>query len=363
MDFPWKAPFPVRNPVMQDIPQPLLSAVQRNCHISDAQHAGNYTLCIYLLKMREYFRWEQGYTFRQNLPEGEVGDWLKQRELFWESIEDEPFAELPLGGASFDPFDNEAVNAALKPYGLVYSGGLGNQCVPHFFLGKLGHHERQSDFTVMVSEDEYARDLTAPPAMALDGTIFIRRESLRRLIWERVEEWRWNKLENAMARAIRSFDFDGDIDAALDAMTDTVIESVLLHEKGEVLAGKRLGPDWAPMIASLPRSRVEFMLRAVRDLLADSLTTLPQLLASDNDAALHFYFANLTGMQKHLFPALLEGYENWVARGDRNAIESLLSRSEGHWGELAEAALEIFRRHPDDFTERVQAVIENRRFE
>jgi hypothetical protein len=31
---------------MQEHLQPLLSAVQRNCHISDARHAGDYTLCV-----------------------------------------------------------------------------------------------------------------------------------------------------------------------------------------------------------------------------------------------------------------------------------------------------------------------------
>ena len=346
---------------MQPALQPLLSAVQRNCHISDARHAGNYTLCIYLLKMREYFRWEQGYSFRQSLPEGEVGDWLKQRELFWESIEDESFAELPLGGKSIDPFDSEAVNSTVNPHGLVYSAGLGNQGVPHFFLGSLRHHETQPDFTVLVSEDEYARDLTAPPAMALDGTIYVRRQSLRRMIWERVEEWRWHRLDNAMSRAIRGFDFDQDIDAALDGMTDAVVDSVLLHEKGEVLAGKRLGPDWARMLSGLTRSRTEFMLRAVRDLLADALTTLPALLESGNQAALHFYFANLGGMQKHLFPALVEAYETWAGGGSPAAIESLLARGEEHWGQLAGEALEVYRQHPDDFSERVQDLIENRR--
>ncbi len=343
---------------MHDKLQPLLSAVQRNCNISDAIYAGDYSLCVYLLKMREYFRWEKGYAFGDKLSEGEVGDWLKQRELFWQTIEDESFTDLPIDGERFDPFDNEAVNAALNPYGLVYSGGLGNQCTPHFFLGKLGQQETQSEFTVLVSEDEYARDLTAPPAMALDDTIFIRRESLRRMIWEKIEEWQWNKLENTMSRAIRNFDFDNDTDAALDAMTDMVLESVLLHEKGEVAAGKRLGPEWEQMLASLPRSKTEFMLRAVRDHLADSLTTLPHLVSDANDAAIHFYFANLANMHKHLFPALMQAYETWLIRGRREAIEELVPASEAHWDAMANRALELYRKDPDDFAAPLQALFE-----
>ena len=32
----------------------LVNTVQKNCHISDARHAGDFTLCIFLLKMMEH---------------------------------------------------------------------------------------------------------------------------------------------------------------------------------------------------------------------------------------------------------------------------------------------------------------------
>lgn len=344
---------------MHDELQPLLSAVQRNCHISDARYAGDYTLCIYLLKMREYFRWEKGYAFGENLPESDLGEWLRQREGYWQEIEDEAFAELPIGGDYYDPFDNAAVNAALNPHGLVYSGGFGSYCTPHFFLGRLEHHETRPDFTVLVSENEYARDLTAPPAMALDGTIYVRRESLRRMIWEKIEEWRWNRLENAMARALRGFDIEADVDTALDAMTDMLAESVLLHEKGEVLAGQILGPEWEEMLSSLPRSKAEIMLRAVRDHLADSLTTLPGLLHAEADAPLHFYFANLAAMRKELFPALMRAYDAFVADGRREAIADLLPSSLGHWKALAARALEAHRAATGDGAGQLRDLIES----
>ncbi len=37
----------------------LARAVQTNCDIADAHHAADMTLCVYLLQMREYFRWER----------------------------------------------------------------------------------------------------------------------------------------------------------------------------------------------------------------------------------------------------------------------------------------------------------------
>ncbi len=346
---------------MQDNLQPLLTAVQRNCHISDARHAGEYTLCIYLLKMREYFRWEKSYAFRDSLPQGDVGDWLTQREDFWETIENESFTDLPLEGEYYDPFDNAAVNAALNPHGIVYSGGLGAKGTPHFFLGKLRQKEKQPDFTVFVSETEYARDLTAPPAMALGDTIFVRRESLRRLVWERIEEWRWNQLENPMGRAIQYFNVDDDIEAALDAITDTVIDSVVLHEKGEVLAGNLLGSAWEQMLAGLVRSQAEIMVRAVRDHLADALTTLPSLVAEGKDAALHFYMANLPNMHKHLFPELVEAYETWVKQGDRGVIELLIPTGKNHCRALANEILATYQANPDKSTQQLQELIENNR--
>ncbi len=316
-------------------------------------------MCVYLLKMREYFRWEKGYAFQDNLPDEDLGDWLKQREYFWQTIEDESFAELPVDGDSYDPFDIDAVNAALNPHGLVYSGGLGGNCTPHFFLGKLGNLEKQTDMTILVSEDEYARDLTAPPAMTRNDTIFIRRESLRRMIWEKIEEWQWEKRDNPMGRSMRFFDFENDAEAALEAMTDAVLDAVLFHEKGEVLAGKRLGPEWEQMLASLPRSKAEFMIRAVRDHLADSLTTLPHLLHEGDDASLHFFFANLANMRKHLFPSLTRAYEDWVERGKREAIDELLPASRNHWSGLAEQMLDVYRKNPENFANRLQTLVEN----
>lgn len=343
---------------MQAELQPLLAAVQRNCHISDARHAGDYTLCVYLLKMREYFRWELGYRFRDKLPESDVGDWLRERELLWESLEDEAFEELPVGGKRYDPFDNEPINAVLNPHGLVYSGGIGNRATPHFFLARLGQAQREARMTILVSGSEYARDLTAPPAMARDGTIYVRRESVRRMIWEKIEEWRWTELDNAMGRAIGCFDFGGDPEAALEAMTDCVLDIVLLHEKGEVLAGERLGCEWEDMLARLPHSQAELMARAVRDHYADALVTLPGLLRDGEDAALHFFLAHQSNMRKHLFPALARASEQWLRSGRRDAIEALVPASEAHWEELARQVLELYRADADDFAGRLQALIE-----
>ncbi|MCW8922416.1 MAG: hypothetical protein OQK69_02130, partial [Gammaproteobacteria bacterium] len=277
----------------------LQQCVQHNCHISDARYAGNYTLCIYLLKMREYYRWEKTFAYRQVLSTDDIGQWLTQRENLWDEIEDENYSHLKLDNTDYDPFDSSAINEKLLEQGLVYSGGIGQKGKPHFFLAELERREKHHDYQILISGKEHARDLTSPPAMSQGNTIFIRRESFKRMIWEQIETWRWNKPENAMAQSMRCYDFDNDMEASLEAMTNNELESAVLHEIGEIKAGKQL-PGWSEMMQDISFTQAEIMARAVRDHLADALSTLPTLIEQNNQASIHFYFANLTNIRKHI---------------------------------------------------------------
>ena len=117
----------------------LLAAVQRNCHISDARHARNMTMCNYLLEMRELYRWEQDLAHPEALPRTEVSRWLAQREAFWNGLEDSgaEYGPLPVGAELLDPFAAATINQSLFPLGLVYGAGIGRFQKPHFFLGEL----------------------------------------------------------------------------------------------------------------------------------------------------------------------------------------------------------------------------------
>ena len=340
--------------------QPLQANVQHNCHISDARFASDFTMCVYLLKMREYFRWEMGYAYTDSLAHAEVGEWLTRREGLWETLEEKPFVPLEIDGRIYDPFDADAINRALAPHGLVYSAGYGAKAKPHFYLARLERHIDHEGFRVHVSAEEYARDLSAPPAMSQNGQIFIRRESLRRMLWERLEEWRWNRLDNAMGRALQCYDFENDLEGALQAMTDTEIRGLILHEIGEVRAGGELGERWHEMIDAFPRSRLELMARAVRDHLADALSTLPTMLQEMHAPSLHFYFANLSGMRKQIYPALLKAYQQWVEYGDSGRLEDQVARGRDHWLQVARELLDLHESRVKDAWQDMESLIENK---
>lgn len=327
--------------------QQLVDTVQHNCHISDALHARNYSLCVYLLKMREFYRWEQGFAFGENLARGPLGEWLSAREHLWIELEEKEYSPLKLASAQYQPFDSQAINDSLAPMGLIYSGGYCG-AKPHFFLAMLERSIEEEGTRIYIAGKELAREITAPPAMSVSNTIFLRRESLRRMIWEKLEEWGWQDMGRAIARASRHYPFKEDLDTALDAMTSDEIDTLLEHELGEVMLGRELGPEWEVMLVTLPRSRAEYQLRAIRDHLVDCRRTLPWLLEQGRDAALHFYMANFTSMRKEIFPSLVSAYEKWLqGDGGKTLLETIKYGAE-HWQAQAQKALAIYRQLGED---------------
>jgi hypothetical protein len=320
----------------------LVDTVQKNCHITDARYAQNMTMCTYLLEMRQYYRWEHDVPYSRNLPKDELGDWLIEREQLWSGLEEGPYAPLPIDSGAIDPFDTEGINRELLPEGYVYSGGYGRFHKPHFFLGSLDRIEQRSGFTVLIAGCEYARDLIAPPAALQNDTIFLRYESVRRFIWEKFEEWQWRKRDDRLGRAFDYYDFANDIDHALERMARAESEAMILHEVGEGLAGRLLGERWADMIGALTKPKSEIVARAVRDHLADCVSTLPALLEREAESSLHFYFANFEGMRRELFPAAMRGYQAWVKTGATAQLLDAVERGRAHWEKTAERLLDIY---------------------
>jgi hypothetical protein len=338
----------------------LTESVQKNCHISDAQFAGHYTLCVFLLKMREYYRWEKAIPQSHPLPKEAVGSWLTQRENEWDELESLSLSAITIGNESFEPFESAAINQRLNPLGYVYSGGIGVFHKPYFFLGKLEKKQTQHGITLLVSSDEYARDLVAPPAMLQDNTVFIRKQCLRRAIWERIEEWLLKRAaDSPIARTLACYSSKNsaeDMESILDQITDNELESVFLHETGEAQAQQLLGPEWEVLLSQLPRSKAELIVRAVRDHLADSLTTLPHLLETQNEASLHFYFANFIGMRRELFPEALSAYQLWVESGNLRPLKDVVHRGQQRWLSQARQILSMHEANPDSQVSAIESL-------
>ena len=324
----------------------IVETVQTNCHITDARHAQDMTMCIFLLEMREYYRWEYTIPFTENLPKEDLGSWMIEREKLWATLEDQAYRPLTLASGLRDPFEVEAINRDLVPQGYVYSAGLGRFRRPHFFLGRLHQAQRREGFEVLIADCEYARDLIAPPAALQGNTIYIRREAVKSFLWSKVEEWGWKQQDNALGRALAYYDFAQQPEVELERMTEAESEAMILHELGEGQAGHALNDEaWNEMLITCSRHRPELYARAVRDNLADCLVTLPTLMAEASHPSLHFYFANFEGMRKKLFPLLVSAYHSWVKQGDLQALQEAIDVGQHHWLKTGQQMIEA--RHTD----------------
>jgi len=335
----------------------LVDAVQTNCHIADARGAADLTLCIYLLQMREFFRWERGIAVLQPLPREAVTQWLADREALWALLEDRDFMPVPVGGQAFEPFDATTINARLRPFGLVYGAGYVAAGRASFFLGKLERVEQRGELDVLVSGVEHARGLAAPAAALQGSTVLLRRQSLQRWLWEKYEAWTLKRSDGAFKAALDAHGFERDGTLALERMVEHGGETLVLHELGEFEAGRRLGPGWQALRGTLVSRRTDLYVRAARDHLADCLVTLPTLLHRRADSSMHFWFANLDGVRELLFPRLWPAYAAWCA-GDRGAaLFAATSAGAAHWGRACEQLLMLHRTHGTDASTFIDAAV------
>lgn len=329
--------------------RPLLLAVQTNCDVVDARHAADLPLCIYLLQMREFYRWEQGLVFGDALPRAAVGDWLVRREAHWDALASQSLSEVPCPDGPADPFDEARINAALRPLGLGYGAGLIRPDLPVFFVAERANHAAVQDCDGAVPVQrfgrELARGLISPPAVLSEGGgILLRDAALSRWLWQRFEAHSLRPGDGAFGRfaALCGVSTLAAFVQRLPALLATARPVLLLHELGERRVGRRLGPRWAALrLALVDDRRSELRLRAVRDQLADLGSTLPALLAAGAAAPLHFWFAGYEGHREALFPGLKPAYAEWCAGDGGNALRRALLAGEAHFTALSQVLLDL----------------------
>jgi hypothetical protein len=327
----------------------LIRAVQHNADVADARHAGGYTLCTYLMKMRDYYRWSEGEGLLESLDREALGQWIPGMEEHWDSLDEEgaDYVDLPLPGGRVNCFDNRAINSVLNPAGLVYGGVHGIGGMPVFFLGRLEQWETADDpektqgntasLDVLVCGEELARSMSAPPALSAPGMIFVRRDALRRYLAGMVEEWGWKREDNAMGRVVAHYGFDQSPGSALECLVDAEMENVILHEIGERVAGALIGNGWQALLRRMENPLLEMKIRAVRDNLADCLASLPACITLENWPSVDFYYASMTPMRRELFPGFCEAYQAARGSGDYRSLAPLVSRAREHWLRVSRA--------------------------
>lgn len=338
--------------------QDLVLSVQHNCDISDAQHAADATMCIYLMRMREHYKWHKDITYAEPFDHKSLGKWMQKREAYLLSLESSPYSSIPLDGGEYDPFDHVEINRQLSKQDLVYCAGYGRGGKPVFCLGKIVSTEHTDDYDMFVIGREFAREMSAPPAMSLGKTIYIRQDAFARWVWQMFEEWSWRKPRNAFYKAIASFGSKYDPKEVTRALAASQIENVILHEIGEVVAGDLLGEGWSKMLHCLTNTSLEVSARAVRDNLADNITVLPALVSKGDRSSIHFYFAGFHSLRSELYPTLKDAYGIWDETQTLAPLKAIVRRGQEHWLATAQELVSCYDKHGADCEPYIQTVID-----
>lgn len=303
--------------------------VLENCDISDARHAGLYSICGLALRLRDLYKWEQRLDPWQEHDSGRVLEWIGEKEQVWEMIAEQPFASLTVNGTAFDPFDTGAINQKLVPQGLLYGAGYAYRLKPSFFLARIEKTNTIGDHTVYYLEEELARDLLTLPALTQDGSILLRQESARLYLWDQMLYLKpsgYPALKFALDQlGIRDHQ-PATLQGAFDKIFSAVRNNYIYHEAGE-LRVRAIDPDlWREIIGRFPNSPVELLIRAVKDFLADTgpSGTLPYIVRQRDGAALGFYVAFIDGLLGTLYVGLRSAFDRFEKSGDWAIIEEVL---------------------------------------
>jgi len=326
----------------------IAAQVLHNCEISDAQHAGMYSICGLALRLRDLYKWEHGLPPWEERESAEVLEWIEAKENKWDTYADADFEDLSINGKNFDPFDTVGINSVLEPNHFLYGAGYARSLKPTFFLAAIEEKSTIDGIPIYILSRELARDLLTIPALSQDNCVLLRQESAGLFLWDSIFYIRKS------ARPALNFALDtcGIKDRQPEALRRSLADllavqkaNYIYHEVGELKDTVFDRDLWREIIAAFPFSPAEYLARAVKDLLADTNDhgTLHHIVSEGNTASLAFYAAFLDGLAKEFFPELPTAFREFMQTNDWSIIAQAVSRGHKTAAEQAGLIMDLYR--------------------
>ncbi len=305
----------------------LKEQVKLNCTISDARFWGYYSICGLLMRLRELYKSEKGLMPWDKASREEIAEWIAVTETRWKSLEHETFRPLDTGDALYDPFDVDGLNTLLNHGGYVYGAGYGRFNKPTFFLATLEKRRESYDYLIHYAGRELCRDLSTSVAMLQGRCIFMRLDALKGLLWDKFQELKGRRFGGLLKEAFSSYGLEGGESSAelfdkIEALSSGVSELFVLHETGEAFEDEHTD-EWLEILSGNTDRAVEFYVRGVKDLLADTSEKGPleYIIQGRKKPLLNFHLAFLDGIRKEIFPELINAFQNFLDSGDWSLLE------------------------------------------
>lgn len=309
----------------------LTQQIRKNCNISDARHAGLYSICGLALRLRDLFKWEHGLPPWIEKDSGEVLEWIGEKEELWDRLQQSEYRRLTFNGRTFDPFDAPGVNQLLFSHDLFYGAGYAHSLKPTFLLADIRHRRSVNGHKVFFLGREMARDMLTLPAFAQDQSIVIREDAARMYLWDQM--FYINKsgrpaLQFALIHCGVPDQRPETLQQHLDTIYDQAKDIFVYHEIGEAQDTVFDNNVWREIIGHYAHTPIELLARTVKDLLADTgeAGSLRFFIRNRRTAALGFYVAFMGHFTKMLFPELRSGFVDFVMQKDWRVIEQTVEK-------------------------------------
>ncbi len=326
----------------------LARQVQANCNISDAIHAGVFSICGLALRMRDLYKWEKCLPPWKEKAEEDILDWIGRREDAWDDLRESLYQPIQVAGTRYDAYDTVGINRALEPTGLFYGAGYAYSLKPTFLLARITREQKVAGQRVLLLGEELARDLLTLPAMSQDGAVVLRTEAARMYLWDQIQYLKKSGkpyLQYALELCGVTENSQGTLRRVLPVLFEAQTETYIHHEVGEMTDQVFDRETWQKVIADYPHTPVELVARAVKDLLADTSVngTLHHLINSKQTVSLALYAAFLDGLGREFFPEFRPAFSQYMETGDMGPVEQAVAAGYKKAYEMARDIMQLYR--------------------
>jgi hypothetical protein len=324
--------------------------VQNNCDISDASSGGVFSLCGFLLRLRDYYKWQHGLQPWEEPEPANLLEWIEAREEMWLGMGKKTLQPLIIGREAFQPFDLDPINELLRPQGLVYGAGYVVGMKPSFFLAELKESQWLGSLRIDTVERELARDLFVTPAMRQGDAILARRSAMLYFLWDQILEMR-PSAKMALVFALQQYGLEAEtlrrtpkeLGPRLYPVAASELAAWIHHEIGEAHEDAFSGMLWHEIVSTYANSPVEVLARVLKDLLADTHPEglLNHIIGNGLKSSLGFYVAFLGSFTRMVFPEIREAFGRFTGCCDWSIIEQAREQGRSRVLNIARSLIEI----------------------
>lgn len=326
----------------------ITQQVLHNCNVSDAQHAGIYSICELALRLRDLYKWENGLSPWVEDEASGILIWIEQKEILWETLTETPLERLVIGDNPFDPFDTININEILIGEGFFYGAGYARSLKPTFFLAEIVDVQSMAGYPVYILGKELARDLLTLPAMTQDEAVVLRERTAMFYLWDQIF-YIGKSGRPALEYALDHWGIPkNDTKALRKALPRIYTEQkniFLYHELAEIKEDVFDRTIWREIIGLFPHTSVELLSRTVKDLLADTGPdgSLSFIVNREKSEALALYVAFFGGFAVTLFPELRPAFTEFMKNRNWNYIQETVNKGYSTAKQCAETIMDIYR--------------------